>query len=252
MKLREALESAYLLRLRAQVAKGPLPRHVAIVMDGNRRWARGQGLADVSQGHRHGAEHIEDVLRWCVDTGIRYATVFVASVDNLNKRDSTEARRLMDIVEHVVVGQVLRNSPRWRLHLSGDLDLLPDSTAHALKTARDTTLGRDFHLTLAIGYDGRQEIVEAVRTLLDTHSSAGTTPADLARTLTPADIAAHLGVAGVPDPELVIRTSGEQRMSGFLLWRAAHSELHFCDVHWPGFRHIDFLRALRAFASRRG
>jgi short-chain Z-isoprenyl diphosphate synthase len=236
--------------LRAQVLSGPIPRHIAIVMDGNRRWARQLGMANVSLGHQYGAEHIQDVLRWCVDVGVQHVTVFVASVDNLNKRESTEMLLLMDIIERVVVGRVVPNSPQWQLHVAGRLDLLPDSTGHALKLARDATEGRDHHLTVAVGYDGREEVVDAVRSLLDDHARAGTSLEELARTLTKDDIAAHLYTSACPDPDLIIRTSGEQRLSGFLLWQAAYSELYFCDVYWPGFRHVDFLRALRAFAER--
>ncbi|MEU5692356.1 polyprenyl diphosphate synthase [Actinosynnema sp. NPDC020468] len=241
------LRAWYAARWARRVRRGPVPAHVAMIMDGNRRWARGAGYANPSVGHRHGAEHLETVLGWCAELGIRHVTVYVASADNLRKRDEAEVAFLMRVVEEVVVGRVLPRSPRWRLAVAGRLDLVPDSTAHALKAA----LGGDGDsvLTVAIGYDGREEIVDAVRSLLD--SAPTSDPAVLARSLTADDIARHLPGAGRPDPELVVRTSGELRMSGFLLWQAAHAELHFCDVHWPGFRKVDFLRALRAFQVRR-
>jgi short-chain Z-isoprenyl diphosphate synthase len=140
---------------------------------------------------------------------------------------------------------------RWRIHLAGHLDVLPDSTARALKLAEEATRDRDTdsHLTLAVGYGGRAGVVDALRSLLDQQARAGTTLEQLARTITVDDIAAHLYTSGQPDPDLVIRTSGERRLSDFLLWQTAHAELHFCDVYWPAFRHVDFLRALRSYAA---
>jgi short-chain Z-isoprenyl diphosphate synthase len=138
------------------------------------------------------------------------------------------------------------------VHIAGTLDLLPDSTATALKKAveasRDCRTGA--HVTLAVGYGGRQEVIDALRALLHEHDAAGTSLAELAETVTTEDIARHLYTAGQPDPDLVIRTSGELRLSNFLLWQSAYSELYFCEAYWPAFREIDFLRALRSFAAR--
>jgi short-chain Z-isoprenyl diphosphate synthase len=161
-------------------------------------------------------------------------------------------RFLMEVIEKVIAERLIRRPGLWQLHLAGRLDALPDSTRHALKLAQDATRDRDarFHLTIAVGYDGRDEVVDALRALLDHEAQAGTTIEELAQRLTADDISAHLYTSGQPDPDLIIRTSGEQRMSGFLLWQAAHSELHFCDVYWPGFRQVDFLRALRSYAAR--
>jgi short-chain Z-isoprenyl diphosphate synthase len=252
MILRDLLYALYARRLRRQLAGAAVPGHVALVMDGNRRWARQMGFDNPSVGHRYGAEHIEKVLEWCAEAGIRRVTIFVASIDNLRKRGSDEVRFLMEMVERVIAERLANNAGRWQVHLAGDLDELPDSTAHALKLARDATAERDTdsHLTIAVGYDGREEITEALRSLLDAEAHAGRTLADLAQTLTSADISARLYTKGQPDPDLVIRTSGERRMSGFLLWQAAYSELYFCDVYWPGFRHVDFLRALRSYDAR--
>ena len=145
-----------------------------------------------------------------------------------------------------------RLSPFWQVHLAGDLDVLPDTTARALKEAveasRDCATGA--HVTLAVGYGGRQELIDAVRALLSEQADNGTTLAELAETITADDIARHLYTAGQPDPDLVIRTSGERRLSNFLLWQSAYSELYFCEAYWPAFREIDFLRALRSFAAR--
>jgi short-chain Z-isoprenyl diphosphate synthase len=241
----------YTSRLRGQLAGGPLPRHVGIIMDGNRRWARQQGLASPSLGHKYGAEHAEEVLGWCEKAGIRHVTVFMCSAENVARRDSDEVAFLMRVIEELVAGRLTRD-PAWQVHIAGNLDVLPDSTARALKQAveasRDCATGR--HVTLAVGYGGRQEVIEAFRSLLYEHAERGTTLIELAETITADDVARHLYTAGQPDPDLVIRTSGEQRLSNFLLWQSAYSELYFCEAYWPAFREIDFLRALRSFAAR--
>jgi short-chain Z-isoprenyl diphosphate synthase len=250
--LRRLAYRLYAQHLRRQLIDTDLPRHVAMVMDGNRRWARQMGFADPTSGHRYGAEHLSEVLGWCAELGISHVTVFVASVDNMRKRASSEVDNLMQMIETVVVEPLSSPANVWQLHLAGRLDVLPDSTRHALKLAEEVTRGRDtvFHLNVAIGYDGREEIVNAVRSLLEDEAEAGVTLAIAAERLSIGSLAAHLYTGGQPDPDLVIRTSGERRMSGFLLWQAAYSELYFCDVNWPGFRKIDFLRAIRSYAAR--
>jgi short-chain Z-isoprenyl diphosphate synthase len=241
----------YTRRLRTQLLGGPLPRHVGIIMDGNRRWAREQGMANPNLGHKYGAEHVEKVLGWCEKAGIRHVTVFMCSTENLASRDTGEVAFLMQVIEQFATGRLSRN-PAWQVHIAGDLDVLPDATARALKqaaeTGRNCTTGR--HLTLAVGYGGRQEVIDAVRSLLYEHAGKGTTLTRLAETITADDIARHLYTAGQPDPDFVIRTSGEQRLSNFLLWQSAYSELYFCEAYWPAFREIDFLRALRSFTAR--
>ncbi|WP_117211033.1 polyprenyl diphosphate synthase [Allorhizocola rhizosphaerae] len=243
----------YAARLRARLTGAPFPRHVALVMDGNRRWARQMGLGDPKLGHRAGGEHLEHVLGWCAGMGIRHVSVFIASVDNMRKRDTDEVDHLMRVIEDVVAERLSRPGSPWQVHLAGRSDVLPDTTRHALKLAQEATRdrGTGFHVTVAIGYDGREEIAGAVRRLLEDAARTGATLDDVAQGLTAEGIAAHLDTGGHPEPDLVIRTSGERRMSGFLLWQTAHSELYFCDVYWPGFREIDFLRALRAYAARR-
>lgn len=241
------LYGLYARLLRAQIAH--VPRHVGLVMDGNRRWAREMGFENPSIGHRYGVEHIQTVIGWCAELGIKEVTIYVASTDNVRKRESAQVAFYMNLIEEIIAGRLIEESTLWRLHVAGRLDELRDTTAHALKLAMEATGGRDggYELTVAIGYDGRQEVVDALRSLLESgEASLG----ELAQTLTADDIAAHLYTSGRTDPDLIIRTSGEQRMSGFLLWQSAHAELHFCDVYWPGFRHIDFLRALRGYSRR--
>ncbi|KJS63081.1 polyprenyl diphosphate synthase [Streptomyces rubellomurinus] len=248
----DPLRTLYTRRLRRQVAAGPLPRHVGLIMDGNRRWARQMGLANPSLGHRVGAEHVEEVLSWCEALGIRHVTVFVCSTENLQRRGDAEVAFLMRVIEQVVTDRLARPDPTWQVHLAGLLDALPDSTAHALKEAveatRDCATGA--HVTLAVGYGGRQEVIDALRDLMYARAEAGASLTEVADTLTVDDIEPHLYTAGRPDPDLVIRTSGEQRLSNFLLWQSAYSELYFCEAYWPAFREIDFLRAIRSFAAR--
>ncbi|MFG1953511.1 polyprenyl diphosphate synthase [Micromonospora sp. NPDC048830] len=199
-------------------------------MDGNRRWARQMGFDDPKVGHRYGAEHLHEVLEWCAELGIHHVTLFLASVDNMHKRASAEVENLMRMIEEVVTKPLLRPDSPWQLHLAGRADVLPDSTRHALKLAEDGTRERrgDFHVTVAIGYDGREEIVSAVRSLLEQEARAGATPGDLAQRLTADALATHLYTGGRPDPDLVIRTSGERRMSGFLLWQASSWRWRSC------------------------
>jgi short-chain Z-isoprenyl diphosphate synthase len=242
----------YAKRLRRRLPGDSLPRHVAVAMDGNRRWARQQGFADAGIGHRYGAEHLDDLLGWCADIGIDHVSVYVASVDNLAKRDGGEVAHLMDMIEAIIATRLMQPGNPWRLHIAGRLECLPDSTAHALKTAVEATADRGGgHLTIAIGYDGQVEIVDAVRALLEHEAAEGATLTDVAERLTASDIGTHRYTPDLPQADLIIRTSGERRLSSFLLWQSAGAELYFCDVYWPGFRHIDFLRALRDYAARR-
>jgi short-chain Z-isoprenyl diphosphate synthase len=252
MRLTDPLYALYTRRLRRQLRAAPLPRHIGLIMDGNRRWARKKGLPDTRLGHRYGAEHAEHVLTWCESVGIDHVTVFLCSIENLQNRRSDEIDFLMRVVEDLVTDRLGRPDSRWQLHIAGSLDLLPDTTARALKDAVETTAAcaTGAHVTLAIGYGGRQEIVDAFRDLLYDNACNGKTLAEVADTLTVDDLAAHLYTADQPDPDLVIRTSGEQRLSNFLLWQTAYAELYFCEAYWPAFREIDFLRALRNFANR--
>jgi len=239
----------YERRLQRQLSGAQLPRHVGVMVDGNRRWARSIGLGDVNDGHRRGAGKIVDFLGWCDEAGIDHVTVFLLSTDNLN-RPEPELSPLLRIIEDLAADLSGPNR-RWQLRAVGALELLPDSTVEALKNAHEETVGRPgAAVDLAVGYSGRREIADAVRSLLAEHSAAGTTLDELIDSLEVDHIAEHLYTRGQPDPDLVIRTSGEQRLSGFLLWQTAHSEFYFCDVNWPDFRRTDFLRALRDYAAR--
>jgi short-chain Z-isoprenyl diphosphate synthase len=243
----DVVYSAYERRLRQQIPPDRVPKHVGVILDGNRRWAAGQGSTSAA-GHRAGAAKIRQFLGWCDEAGVEVVTLWLLSTDNLS-RPSRELDSLMSIIEGVVTE--LAEAGRWRLHPVGALDLLPDRTARLLKEKADETATTKGSLVnIAVGYGGRREVVDAVRGLLQSHAEQGTTLDDLAANLDAEHIAEHLYTRGQPDPDLVIRTSGEQRLSGFLLWQSAHSEFYFCEAYWPAFRHVDFLRALRSYAAR--
>jgi short-chain Z-isoprenyl diphosphate synthase len=218
--------------------------------DGNRRWAKEMGYVDPNDGHRVGAQRIKELLRWCDDAGVEHVTLWLLSTDNLN-RPPSELNPLLQIIEDLVT-ELAEDGQPWRLRMVGALDLLPAHHAAALKSAEERTGDRTggAQVNIAVCYGGRREIADAVRSLLYERARTGGTLEELAEIIDVDHIAEHLYTAGQPDPDLVIRTSGEQRLSGFLLWQSAHSEFYFCDVNWPDFRHVDFLRALRSYASR--
>jgi len=245
--LRDVLLGAYERRLAASLRQQKLPRHVGVMLDGNRRWAKANG-ANTAQGHQAGADNIKPLLGWCEEAGVQVVTLWLLSTDNLN-RPAEELKPLLAIIEHVVTD--LAASRRWQLNPVGALDLLPVETARCLKNAADAT--RDVHamiVNVAVGYGGRREIADAVRAMLLEHAAKGTSIEELAEVFDVEHIADHLYTRGQPDPDLVIRTSGEQRLGGFMLWQSAHSEFYFCEAYWPDFRRVDFLRALRAYAER--
>jgi len=249
MGLRDVVYGVYEKRLTRALAGAPGPRHVGVILDGNRRWAKAAGAAHVSQGHQAGADRISDLLEWCDDAKVEVVTLWLLSSDNLN-RSEDELVPLLGIIEDTV-RDLAAPEKRWRVHPVGALDLLPDSTVHVLKDADEATRAKPgLIVNVAIGYGGRREIADAVRALLHEHASRGASLEEVASVLDVEHIADHLYTRGQPDPDLVIRTSGEQRLGGFMLWQSAHSEFYFCDALWPDFRRIDFLRALRSYALR--
>ncbi|GIH28933.1 isoprenyl transferase [Acrocarpospora phusangensis] len=246
---RNLLYKVYERRLEHKIAKAamPIPRHVGVIVDGNRRWARMMGLDDVNRGHQKGADKISELLVWCREAGVEYVTLWLLSTDNLS-RDKAELEPLLRVIEGLV-GNLVEQG--WHVTPMGSLDLLPDHTARVLKDAKEVTSHRPgLIVNVAVGYGGRREIADAVRSLLQEHASKGASIEDLVEVLDVEHIAEHLYTRGLPDPDLVIRTSGEQRLSGFLLWQSAHSEFYFCEAYWPDFRRVDFLRALRSYGAR--
>lgn len=262
------LYDIYERRLAARIDPATVPHHVGVILDGNRRWAKSMGFG-AAQGHKRGADKIEEFLGWAEQMGVQVVTLWLLSTDNLS-RDPAELSPLLDIIAHAV--DELAETGRWSLRLVGAVDLLPEPLAERLRAAvvrsrptgaEASELGgsageaakaadedRRMQVNIAVGYGGRQEIADAVRELLRERAAAGASLEEVAASLSEEDITEHLYTKGQPDPDLVIRTSGEQRLSGFLLWQSVHSEYYFCEVNWPAFRRVDFLRALRDFASR--
>ncbi|QVQ51442.1 isoprenyl transferase [Spiractinospora alimapuensis] len=247
MGLRHPLYWLYERRLERELDGRDIPRHVGVVLDGNRRWAGVNGHEDVNTGHQAGADKIFEVLRWCDELGVQVVTLWLLSTDNLHRKPE-ELDPLLRIIESTVVRL---SSEGWHVNPMGAFDLLPDSTARILKEAgAETSEKPGLIVNVAVGYGGRREIADAVRSLLLAEAGRGTSIEELAERLDLDDIAEHLYTRGLPDPDLLIRTSGEQRLSGFLLWQSAHSEYYFCEVFWPALRRVDFLRALRSYGAR--
>ena len=253
MGLADVAYRVYERQLTKELSGGPLPCHVGVILDGNRRYVAERGLHTPADGHAAGAKRIDPFLDWCLDLGIPYVTLWLLSTDNLG-RDDVEVSALMDIIEDTVrrMGCTEEAATRGlRVTAVGALDLLPESTRHALKQAEEATAHHDrLRVQVAVGYGGRQEITDALRSLLAERAARGMSLEELATTLVPEDIGDHLYTTGLPDPDLIIRTSGEVRLGGFLLWQSAHSEFYFCDAYWPDFRRVDFLRALRDYQRR--
>ncbi|MBI3992565.1 MAG: di-trans,poly-cis-decaprenylcistransferase [Candidatus Lambdaproteobacteria bacterium] len=230
-----------------------IPRHIGIIMDGNRRFARSRRFHSPLDGHARGADKLEEVLNWCEEAGVDVVTVWIFSLDNFN-RDPQEVDGLMDLFERkflelVKHPRIHRNQIRVRS--LGKIDTLPQRVQNAIRDA-ETATGHYTRRVLNIGvaYGGREEIVDAFRRhLLDEHAR-GKSVQRIAEELHPDAVQPYLYTSHVPDPDLIIRTSGEIRLSGFLLWQCVYSEFYFCDTNWPAFRKIDFLRALRDYSQR--
>lgn len=244
------LYATYERQLLGNLDRGRLPKHVAVLADGNRRWARlnapGQPLV---AGYRAGAAKLKEFVDWCDEAGIEVVTLWVLSTDNLNRSGDEELAPLLDVICTLVAE--LAAAKRWNVQAVGDLDLLPEEIAQSLRASSESTDGvTGMHVNVAVSYGGRHELRDAVRSLLREKAAEGKSLDDVAATLEIDEISGHLYTKGQPDPDLIIRTSGEQRLSGFLLWQSAHSEYYFCEALWPDFRRTDFIRALRAYTQR--
>ena len=245
--LGEVAYDLYGHRLTSALPSDQLPAHVGVILDGNRRWAAEMGSSSAF-GHRAGGEKITEFLGWCEELSVEVVTLWLLSTDNL-ARDPDELDALLKIIEETVTS--LAQTKRWQIHPVGAMEALPERTKLVLAQSQSETKNvSGLLVNVAVGYGGRQEVVDAVRSLLQEQSAAGQTLDELASAITIEHIASHLYTKGQPDPDLVIRTSGEQRLSGFLLWQSAHSEFYFCEAYWPNFRKIDFLRAVRSYAAR--
>lgn len=248
--VRKGADGIYTRRLSQELRGLPRPRHVGIMVDGNRRWARSVGHDDLSEGYKAGGAKVVDFLNWCTEAGIEHVTLFMLSDDNLH-RPAEELSPLIAIIEDVVE-QVASSRRQWEVEVIGALDLLPATTAARLKDAADETKGRDARMKVdvAVGYGGRREIADAVRAAFAAHAASGGDPEELISSFDVDDISKNLYSTASSECDLIIRTSGEQRLSGFLLWQSAYAEVYFCDCYWPDFRQMDFLRALRSFSQR--
>ena len=244
------LYGLYERSLLGQIHRDRLPHHIGIVLDGHRRHARAEGLASYEDSYRAGMRRFEDLLDWASDLSIPVMTAWLLSRENL-ARPEDELVPYFDVLTELFQ----RLPERCRQHdmslgFIGSLDLLPPALVAAAKEAESAYTGGARHLNIAMGYGGRQEIVDAARDLVARLVTAGVPPEDLASHIDADTLASHMYSPGVPDPDLLIRTSGESRLSGFLLWQSAYAEFVFVDVFWPAFRRVDFLRALRDFSRR--
>ncbi len=245
----KVLYPIYEANLARQLKDLPRPKHVAIMADGNRRWARENGFTDVSHGHRVGAKKIAEMCNWCDELGINTVTVYLLSTENL-RREPEELDLLCQIIGDVAdeLGHAKAN---FQVRPVGHLELLPAQLRRKMEENSELTRGNNgVRVNIAVGYGGRQEIVDAVQSLVAEKQKHGVHGRELVESITAEALGNYLYTKGQPDPDLVIRTSGEQRLSGFLLWQSAYSEIWFTDTYWPAFRKTDFLRALRDFSQR--
>jgi tritrans,polycis-undecaprenyl-diphosphate synthase [geranylgeranyl-diphosphate specific] len=237
-------------RLRDRIRKGPVPHHVGIIMDGNRRFARLMGLSDASLGHVAGQERLENVLDWCLELGIRVLTVYAFSTENF-QRAAAERELLMELFEHnfrKMADDERVHKNRIRVRCIGDMSLVPSHVREAAQHVMAVTEGYDqYRFNVAIAYGGRQEIVDAVKEIAR-EAKAGKIDPEMVN----ADsIARRLYTGDLPDPDFIIRTSGEERLSNFLLWQVAYAELYFADVNWPDLDRMEFFRAINEYQQRK-
>src|SRR6266545_874313 len=213
----------YQQRLEHAVRHGQMPKHVGVVLDGNRRFARKSGRLSIAEGHRVGADRAEEL-----------ESIFVLVEEKIDE-----------------LGRAQSRSNRRRVRAVGRLELLPESTRASIARIEAETAGNGpYELIVAVGYGGREEITDAVKRMIAERLREGDSLEGIANSLEPDEIGRYMYAPDVPDPDLLIRTSGELRLSGFLLWQSAYSEYYFCDVYWPEFRKIDFLRAIRSYSQR--
>jgi len=236
-------------RLRDRLRQGELPEHVSIIMDGNRRFAWSSNL-ERDMGHHQGKEKLKEVMDWVLDLGIPYFTVYALSTENMYERSEDELESLYDL--YVAGLDEIAEDPKIhsrgvRVQAVGRLDSLPSRVQAAIERAQTRTADHtEFLFTVCLAYGGREEIVDAVREV-----AAELASGDLAlESIDSAQISSRMYTADLPDPDLVIRTSGEERISNFLLWQIAYSELHFTDVHWPSFSKNDLYEAIESYQNR--
>ena len=223
-----------------------LPRHVAIIMDGNGRWARERGLPRI-EGHRRGAESVREIVRVSGELGVEYLTLYAFSIENWN-RPKTEVSALMRLLEFYLKEEIAElNKSNVRLAAVGRVHELPDSAQKQLeKSIVALKKNTGLTLVLALSYGGRAEIVDAVRSICSEVKSGRLDSADVDEKV----ISQHLYTRSIPDPDLLIRTSGEMRVSNFLLWQISYAEIYVTETLWPDFRKTAYLKALEDYSGR--
>ncbi|MCJ8332472.1 MAG: di-trans,poly-cis-decaprenylcistransferase [Lentisphaeria bacterium] len=245
--------SLYEKRMEQVSKQWDLPSHIGIILDGNRRWAKIKGLSKVIDGHARGADKLEEVLDWCYESGIEIVTIWIFSTENFS-RPQEEVDELLELIEARI--RDLEKSPtvhsrELNVGFIGRIELLPDSLQEAIEQLKKSTANYNKHkLNVAIAYGGREEIVDGVRCCISESLEGGKDIDTILEELDHHAIDKHMYLTDSPEPDLIIRTSGEIRLSGFLLWQSAYSEYYFCDTFWPQFRKIDYLRALRSYDQR--
>ncbi|HJM44936.1 MAG TPA: polyprenyl diphosphate synthase [Candidatus Poseidoniaceae archaeon] len=248
-RLGEALGNAVDRKLNREIRKGVLPEHVACIMDGNRRHAL-QKLIPVALGHKMGKEKLEDVMDWILEYNIKYLTVYALSTENLNSRSEKELEELYNLyvmgLEDLVEDDRIHNN-RVKVSVIGRRELLPKKVLESIEKAEKSTAEyEDYVFTICLAYGSREEIVLAIREIATLHAS-GELSLDQ---IDEKEVSNRLYTKGMPDPDLIIRTSGEERISNFLLWQSAYSEFIFVDTYWPNFSKREFLRALQTYQTR--
>lgn len=240
----------YERNLLAGLDRDRLPRHIGIVLDGHRRYARREGLASYTDSYRAGMHRFEEFLGWSDGLQIPAVTAWVLSRENLS-RPAEELEPYFDVLIELF-GRLPEQCAQYDMALKfiGSLDVLPDHLVAAAKEAEESHPDGSRRLNIAMGYGGRQEIVDAAKDLIEEILAQGIPEDEISTHIDSDALAAHMYSADLPDPDLLIRTSGESRLSGFLLWQSAYAEFVFVDVNWPEFRHVDFLRALRDYTGR--
>ncbi|MBK0331163.1 isoprenyl transferase [Brachybacterium sp. MASK1Z-5] len=240
------LYRVYEKRLIKELDAYQLPQHLGVIVDGNRRWAKASGIT-TAEGHRQGGAKITEFLTWCEELEIPLVTVWMLSTDNL-RRGADELALLFEIIAETVESIA---GAGYTVRLAGSVESLPEATRERVAAVQErSTPSKSLTVNVAIGYGGREEIVDAVRELVRDLGAEGRSPDEIAEAISMEGIGEHLYTRGQPDPDLIIRSSGEQRLSGFLMWQSAHSEFWFCETNWPGFRRVDLLRALRDYCQR--
>lgn len=236
-------------KLIEEIKQYSLPKHIAIIMDGNRRFAKELGLS-WEAGHIFGKEKIEEVLDWCFDLGINVLTIYAFSTENF-KRSEKEVKTLMLLLKQEL-DQAKEDSRihknKVRIRILGHLESLPKDIQQSAQSIMDMTKTyKTYHLNIALAYGGREEIIQAIQHMASDIKKGKLKVKDISQKT----VSSYLYTSGLPDPDLILRTSGEERISNFLLWQLAYSELYFSDVYWPALQKRDFLQAIRTYQHRK-